>query len=246
MRSVIFLAATVGTSAAGDPPAAPPVSKFAPAADLAAALEKLVDDCSKATASADSYKNAQTKVRRDAHSMLALAQCLGLHDEDHPLKAHAPAIAAAASQLAAAKSQAEAAAGAEAVKAALDGKGPADAPALKWEKLASQGQLMKQVTSLNSRLKRGVQRFDRQATEIAQLSALMAAIAQVSVADTHEVKDPQQVGRWYELCGQWREACGALNTAAHAADLAAAKAAIERIETSCKDCHAAFRVEDTE
>jgi hypothetical protein len=71
----------------------------------------------------------------------------------------------------------------------------------------------------------------------------MAAIAQGSLADTHEVRDPADTGPSYELCGRWRDAAGGLNAAVHAGNLDQAKAALTSIQKCCQDCHARFRKE---
>jgi cytochrome c556 len=71
-------------------------------------------------------------------------------------------------------------------------------------------------------------------------------IAQAATADTHEVKDPNEIPRWQELCGQMRDAAGEVNAAVRAGDRAAVDAAMKRLTQSCDDCHKTFRVETTE
>jgi hypothetical protein len=88
-----------------------------------------------------------------------------------------------------------------------------------------------------------MRRFGKQTEEQARDAAVLAAIAQACVYDTHEVKNPDDLDRWYQLCGQMRDAAGELNAKVHAADKPGAEAALLKIAQSCDDCHEAFRVE---
>ena len=62
-------------------------------------------------------------------------------------------------------------------------------------------------------------------------------------ADTHEVKDPNDTGKWYEFCAKLRDAAAEINAAAHAKDQAKAKDALTRLNQSCDRCHEVFRKE---
>ena len=63
------------------------------------------------------------------------------------------------------------------------------------------------------------------------------------MADTHEVKNPDDTQKWYDFCTTMRDAAGQINSAVHAQDFDAATAAMERMQTNCDDCHAVFREE---
>ncbi len=165
------------------------------------------------------------------------------HDEkQNALKPNAAAIINASQELAKAKEYDAAKVAYEkldnAVNAAPSGDGTGTP---QWGKVASMGQLMKQVVLLNNRLKRGMRRFDRQRDELARDAAVLAAIGQAIVYDTHEVKDPEQTDNWYQLCGEMRDIAGELNAKLHAADKAGAEAALLKLAQNCDDCHKAFR-----
>ena len=103
---------------------------------------------------------------------------------------------------------------------------------------------MKQVTFVNNRLRRNMRRFDDRKDDNARDAALLAAIAQACNYDTHEVKDPAEIDKWYQLCGEMRDAAGDLNAQIHAGDKAAAETALANLGKSCEVCHQTFRVQN--
>jgi hypothetical protein len=149
----------------------------------------------------------------------------------------------AAQALAKASDYASAQAGLAGVKGAIEGKSK-HGPELAWnKKVASLGQLMKQVTSTDARLRRNLRRFDRLAADNAQCAALLAVIAQAAIADTHEVKDSADLPKWYQWCGDMRDAAAGVNRAIKAKDPAAADVAAKRLMQACDDCHSVFQTE---
>ncbi len=166
-----------------------------------------------ALADAQSYTDKSRQVKRDAHTLSALALTLAKHDQDHRLKASAPTLLAAAQQLAGAKDYDAAKKAFANVESATAGKSTDAAAPAEWRKVAGLGQLMKQVTFINNRLKRNLRRFDERKDDNVRDAATLAAIAQACNYDTHEVKDPADLDKWYQLCGEMRDAAGALNAA---------------------------------
>ena len=125
---------------------------------------------------------------------------LGLHDQESNYKASAGAVMKAAQALAAAKDFAVGQEGRR--RAEGRGPGPREADAeLKWEKVAALPELMKQVPIINNPLKRAVKpaKFKKKAKETAGYTAVIAAIAQGSMADFSETKNPEEVKQWYDL-----------------------------------------------
>jgi cytochrome c556 len=72
---------------------------------------------------------------------------------------------------------------------------------------------------------------------------VLAAIAQMAVYDTHEVKRPEDLDQWYQFCGQMRDAAGELNAKVKSADKEGAGAAMVKLGRSCDACHAVFHKE---
>ena len=244
--AVIGLAilATAGAALAADMPEAPKVSAFAPVKDLSAQVASYLDKLDEAVKTEAEYKDTEGKVTKDANTLILIALALGLHDEENPYKEAAPGLMKAAQELAAAKDYAAAKAGVEAVRKAAEGKG-GDAAQLKWTKVASLPELMKAVPLINSRLKRNLRQtaFKRKAKDNAGDSAVLAVIAQGSMPDTSEAKNPGDAEKWYKFCLQMREASAALNKAVHDGKLDAAEAAMKNLNKSCDDCHEVFHKE---
>ena len=214
-------------------PAPPKVSSFAPADDLVVQLPKYIKELEKATATEADYKDDEEKVGRDANTVILIALALGLHDQDNKYQASAPAIVAAAEKVAAAKGYAACKEAIATLKSATRHK--AGAGELKWAKVASLPLLMKQVPLINTKLKRAV---DKKRKEAPAHAAVLAVIAQGSMANVSETKKPGESAKWFEFCGQMRDQAAAVNAALHAGDSPAA--AMEKLQKACEDCHAVF------
>ncbi|HVU89800.1 MAG TPA: cytochrome c [Pirellulales bacterium] len=236
------LAVLVGVVLADAPAPPPALSKLMPADDLIAEIDQCVTSCRDGIMDAQSYADKSRQVKRDAHTIAALALTLAKHDQDHRLKSSAPALLAAAQQLAAAADYDAAKKSFANVESAAAGKSPGAARAAEWGKVAGLGQLMKQVTFVNNRLKRNMRRFEERKNDNARDAATLAAIAQACNYDTHEVKEASDLDKWYQLCGEMRDAAGSLNAQIHAGDKAGAETALGNLGKSCETCHETFRV----
>jgi len=236
---------SVGGLAVADQPAAPEVSTFAPAKDLAGQVEYYLERLELAVESEEEYNDSQEKIAKDSNVLILVALALGLHDTNNQYQAAAPAVIKAAQQLAAAKDFASAKAGVAAVKAAAastDG----DPSGLKWEeKAAAMEELMEAVPLIHSKLKRYLRgsRFASKADETAGSSAVLAVIAQGSMANSGDTEKPDEVEKWYAFCVQMRDASAAVNAGIRAQDEAATETAMEALDTSCEDCHKVFHAE---
>jgi len=235
---------------------APPVSTFAPAADVAAQWASYVESLEEAVESEEEYNDSVERIAKDANTLILLALALGIHDTDNPdnpYKAAAPAMVKAAQQLAVAADYAAAKAGVEAVKAsasATDG----DPSALQWDKLASLPELMKAVPLIHNRIKRYMRSEDRlkkAAGQLAGEAAVIAVIAQGSIANAEDTDLPDEADKWHAYCVQMRDAAADVNAKLRAFDQAggadafeAVDAAMKDLAQSCDDCHAVFHEEE--
>jgi len=228
---------------AADIPTPPKASTYAPAADLVKAVDDYISRIGETLESQDDFAEFQARVVKDAETIAVLALVLGLHDEKNPYQAAAPALIKAARELsaAAAKDYASAKTAFAALEAAKSSSG--DASTLKWEKVASLKELMQQVPLVNSRLKRNMRRFERQADAIAVDAAVIAAISQASMANLDETSQPNQAEKWFTFCADSRDAAAAINKAAKAKNQADAEKALAAMTKSCDDCHAVFHPE---
>jgi hypothetical protein len=225
---------------------APAVSTFAAADVLVAQINELVKKTEKSVATEKSYDAATARVEKDAATLAALAVAVGLHDEDNELKSAAGALLHAARELAECDNQEDAAEALSAVKAAIaSGTGDADEPS--WdEPAASINSLMKQVTYLNTQLRRGVRKgkIRRSESVVAQASVL-GVIAQAVVCEGEDwASDDEQLAAWNEMAAEMRAAAVAMRDAAAAEDGAAAEEAKDRVEQSCKTCHEEFDIDE--
>jgi hypothetical protein len=229
-------------------PAPPAASKYAPAEDVVAQVDYYVKRITEVLASKEGFDDAaKARLKKDANTLAVLGLVLALHDEDSRLKASAGSFIQAAQSLAKAADYDAASAAFEEVKKSAAGSGSASKNnPQQWEKVASLGQLMKQVPTINTALKRGVgtpARLEKLKAESAGHAAALAAIAQASMTDTHEVKNPADLDKWYQYCAEMRDAAGQVNAAVRAGDHAKTTTAMSRLANSCETCHKVFRKE---
>ncbi len=222
-------------------PEMPKVSTFAPAADLVGQLQAYVKEIDATLVSEEEYKDTEGKIGRCSSTLAVIALCLGMHDEENEYKARAPALIKAAEGLAATSDYQSAKKAFEAVKAAAEGKVEAQSK-LKWEKVAALPDLMKQVPNINTKLKRNVKgaKFKSKAKDTAGYTAVIAAIAQGSIADASKAKNAEEVKQWYEYMIEMRDSAGAANAAIHAGQEPAAAGAMQKLAQTCDKCHKVF------
>lgn len=228
-------------------PTLPKVSEFAPVEDILSQIDYYLDRLEAALSDEAEYSAGKKKrVVKDSNTLVVLLLATGLHDQESKLQAAAPGLLPLAQKLAASADDYAQAKGVfgelrSAAEQSLTGGEP-----LKWEKVASLGQLMKQVPTINNRLKRSLResKFEKDAEKSAGYSAVLAVIAQAAMADTHEVKNPDDTQKWYDFCTTMRNAAGEINSAVRTKDFDAATAAMERLKNNCDDCHAVFRKEE--
>ena len=230
----------------GGAASAPKVSKFAPAEDLVGQAEQYMKTIQEDTANADQYKDSKEEIAKTSNTLAVIVLALGLHDEDNKYKAAAPAILKAAQEVAAAANFDAAKKAAEKLEAAAgSAKAKGD---LKWTKVASLEQLMKQVPLVNTKLKRNVKGA---ATEVE------------GQGDGRPVRrdrgdrpgkpgqhrggegDDARVGRPVAevLQARLRDAAAAVNAGIHAGNRKATDKAMGKLAESCDDCHNVFHKE---
>jgi hypothetical protein len=227
-------------------PKTPPVSAFAPTDDLTAQAKEYLVSLKKSLAEKDDYEVYKEKIAKEANTLAVIALALGLHDKgdpkDNPYQANAGAMIHAAQRLAATKDYAAAKSALAKLQAAAAAK-PDKAAKMKWEKVASLPELMKQVPTIHTKLKRNLKesRFKKKAKQSAGYTAVLAAIAQGAMPDLSAAKTPEQVGQWYKFTEEMRKLSAEVNKAIRASDQPAAAAAQKKLQKNCEDCHAVFK-----
>jgi hypothetical protein len=229
-------------------PDAPPVSTYAPAEDLVRETDKYIEDLGSTVASVENgeekYDDVKEIIEKDANTLVILALCLGKHDQDNKFKAHAGALMKAAQDLAATKDIQAAKKALASVKDAAAGQNKVDVE-LKWEKVASLPALMKHVPKINTKLKQAVKpaKFKAKSKDSAGITAVLAAIAQGSMADTSATKSPDQNEQWYKFCEEMRDKAAAMNKSIHAGNVESTGENLLKLGKNCEDCHAVFHPE---
>lgn len=240
---VALLAAGAGWSlVVPPPPPAPNVSTFAPADDLVAQFDYYVKRLEADLASEAEYKDVADRIYKDANTLVLIVAALGLHDTPNKYKQHAAGLMEACQKLMAAKDYAGAKAALDELKAAA-AQPKGDPATVAWKKLASMPPLMQQVPLINSRIKRAMRRFERQAAAIAGDAAAIAVIGQGSMYNADETDKPDEAAKWYQYCVDMRDAAAKLNQAARAKNQKAAEEALQLLAKSCDDCHTVFHPE---
>ncbi len=221
----------------------PAVSTFAPADVLVSQVNEWLKQFEADLATPEEYAAKLTRVQRDAHSLAVVAAALILHDQPHELKASAGELLEGAQALAAATDYAAAKAANDRLRSPSAEKGEPLA-SITWDVQAAPIEpLMKQVTFIYNRLRRGVNgtRFEKQQAENARYAALLAVIGQVVSIDKTSLKEDSDAPKWRELCAAMRDEAGQVGAAVKSLDQAAAKSALERLDRSCTECHKIFR-----
>ena len=202
--AVVASLVRVSTASADDMPTPPKVSTFAPAADLASQADWYLKDLKKAVANEADYKDSVEAIVKESNTLAVIALALGLNDQDSKYKAQAGAVIKAAQALAATKDYKSATQAVADLEKAAVGPAAAGCGPLKWEKVAALPELMKQVPVINTKLKLNLapKKFLKKAKETAGQTAVIAAIAQGSMADTSATKNADQVKQWYNFPGR--------------------------------------------
>lgn len=239
----LLILLAVGVWAAPPKPEVPAVSSFAPADKLSAEATALLAACEQAVADEKGFKDQSGQLSRDAATLATVALALGLHDTDNALKKTAPALVAAAAELADAGDFASAKEGVAKLKMAAEGKGEGEP--LAWRNVATMSPIMKQSTGLYNKLKRGMAgtRFKSRADENARSAAVLAVIGQAVLFDKDYVDNDADTVKWQKFCTDWRDAASGLGKAIKDGDAKGANDWLTKLDKSCTECHTAFKVE---
>ncbi len=226
------------------PPAPPLVSTFAPLADLTDQVDYYLKRIDEALASAEFDEAQLARVKKDGHTLAVLLLTLALHDEDNPFKRSASALIVDAQELAKSADQKSAQSARKQFETHRLDPLPNSQPQT-WRKVASMGQLMKQVSVIDTALKRNLKgaRLKSQAKTTAPQATTLAAIAQATLLDTHEVKDKADLKDWYSYSAEFRDSSAALSAAIRGGDAAKVNTAFARVSKSCETCHQKFHQE---
>ncbi len=111
-----------------------------------------------------------------------------------------------------------------------------------WAMVRGQGALMKKTNEVVSSIKRNLteERFAKQQAALREQTVALAALAQATVLDTHEVKNPDDLPTWTKWAVEYRTLAGQLNEKVRAGDREAASKLLRTIDQTCHTCHQKF------
>jgi hypothetical protein len=235
-----LFATTLGFALA-DAPAAPQLSTVVAVADLDASLKSYLAKLQAVMADEASYTKGKEQLGQKGNAVVALLQSIGNHDGKSIYQPGSADGMTAARDLARSKDYATANKAYDALTAAIAKTEPGEKP--KWEKFASLGRMMKETAEVNGRVRRNLKRFEKTKADSAEAAATLTAFAQATIYDTHEVKNPADLPKWYAMAVEMRDATADLSKAVQAGDEPAFKTAIDRLDKSCAACHEVFHHE---
>ncbi|MDX1963108.1 MAG: hypothetical protein SFX18_08140 [Pirellulales bacterium] len=232
----------------GDKPTSAPaatvsLTDFVEVNHVPLALDDYVAQASELLANPSDFEEAQQeRLKKHALSIASLAMTLAQHQREHPLKARAAGIFTAAVELSRHhKDHAQSAAALKKLQSARNAD-PSSPALLPWQAVPGLGAQMKRVNELQTTLKRSLtaERFAKTREASNRQSLTLAAIALVTAADTHEVKNPTDLPAWGEYSAEFTAAAGQLHQAIAAENLSEAQQAMDRVNRACHDCHQKF------
>jgi hypothetical protein len=215
----------------------------APVNELAAEAEAKIAAIEAGLASADSYSQGKKAISGDAGVLAVLAQAVAEHDGSAAWKKTAADVRDAAIALSNAKTYDEAKKSLESVKAAQGGKpGGAKADA-DWSKLAKLGAVMTEINRRHGKLRRATKKAPADSGEATRDASVLAVLAVVAQADTHEVKSGKaaDVAKWQSYSKDMQANATKAADALRKKDDAAFKETFTILNKSCADCHKDFR-----
>jgi len=237
-----------GAFASDEPvPDPPPISKFASAPALMSQVDYYLGRLEKALKNESKYSEAsQTRVAKDANTLVVLLMGLGLHDAESDVRSAAPRLVELAEELAAAADDYKKASAAfHSLATGIAGGADGGRP-LKWEKRFELELLMKQVTTVNNRLKRNTKSaksLKKRKEDAMGQAALLAIVGQATLVDPEVVEEPDRIGEWRKLCATMRDAAGDVGKSIADDDYEAVARHMKVLQQNCDHCHDAFRIE---
>ena len=222
--------------------AAEKLSTVTPVADLVTEAEAKIKDLEGLLADNDAYTKAKKKgVPQAAGTLAILAQAIAQHDEDSAMKKSAADVRDAAMALAKAGSFDDAKKSLDAAKAAAGGKAGGAKAEHAWEKLTDMDSLMSEVSGRSGKLRKAFRKAPEDHAAVSRDASVLAVLALVIEADTHDVKDKADIEKWKKYSKDLQVSMTKISAALKAKDDAGAKKEFLDSAKSCNACHTEIR-----
>ncbi len=221
------------------------VTTVAPVDDLVAEVDAKIAMLEEYIASDEELQEAvkRKQLSQAAGVIACLAQAVVEHDSRADAKIAAAELRDAAIALRAAKTLEAAQAGLAKVKESREGKSSGSSQdEHAWNKLISLHDLMEEVNSRNSKLRRSTRRSRDPKVDSLNASTL-AVLALVIHEDTHEVKDDSKIPQWQEMSLEFQKGMTNVAELMKKEDFDAAYPAWRATQETCNSCHEVFKEE---
>ena len=235
-----LLAAVLLLPAQGEAPQG--LDEVAPIGDILIEVEDKVEQLEKLLESPEKYEDQKDDKVRQAFGVLAvMGQAVAEHPENGEASFSGPALREAALGFERGAAYEDAQAALAAVKEAHAGGGNTEAPVEhEWNKLINMHPMMEEINGRNARLL-SVFRRPRGKPEEPVHASTIALLALAMDADTHEVKDENDIPAWHEMSAEYRELMIQVAAKVREKDGKGARKLFDAANETCDRCHEVFR-----
>lgn len=226
--------------ALAEPPV--PLAQVAPLEDLVLEVDDRIKALEKLLASEESFEeNKETAVWQGFTVLAVIGQGIAEHPDHGKTKIQGPHLRDAARQFTAKSSYDEAKAALEAVTKAHTGGASGDASVEHdWAKLVRMHPMMYEIEERSGSLNRVIRRPRGRADEPVHASVI-ALLTLAMHADTHEVKNPDEIPQWHALAREYLDTMTGVAKAVRQKDKETAGELMVKATATCDKCHEKFR-----
>jgi len=219
-----------------------PVKEVAPIEDLEYEVNDRVEELGKLLATSESFEEEKEyAVRRGFGVLAVVGQGIAEHGDHEKTKIQGAALRDAAKQYSPKSSYDEARAALEAVTKAQAGEATGDAVTeYNWAKLINMHPMMEEIEERAGKVNRVVRRPRGRPDEPVHASVI-ALLTVAMHADTHEVKNPDDIAEWQQYASEYLQQMTGVAQAIREKDKATASQLMVQGTETCDKCHEKFR-----
>lgn len=219
-----------------------PLAQVAPLEDLVLEVDDRIKALDKLLASEESFEeNKETAVWQGFTVLTVIGQGIAEHPDHGQTKIQGPHLRDAARKFTQNSDYAEARAALEAVRKAHQGEASGDAAVEHdWAKLVRMHPMMYEIEERSGSLNRVIRRPRGRADEPVHASVI-ALLTLAMHADTHEVKNPDEIPQWHALAREYLDTMTGVAKAVREKDKATAGELMVKATATCDRCHEKFR-----
>lgn len=219
-----------------------PVKEVAPLDDLVFEINDRVEELNKLLASDNSFEEKKAAEVRRAFGVLAvMGQAIAEHGDREQTDIQGPALRDAARTFSTKSTYEESQAALESVKKAQAGEADGDAVVeYDWAKLINMHPMMEEIEERAGKINRVVRKPRGKPDEPVHASVI-AVLTLAMHADTHEVKNPDDIPAWQGFAKEYLNTMTGVATAIREQDKQTAGELMVQATANCDQCHEKFR-----